>query len=401
MAGFPSSIPCCARHCLRQRPSSLTTIRFFTSSFARRKQGLALDYTYLNEPYSLIDLGELPTFPPTSDPALDALLNTFRQNVFLPSLLLRPQQALIYKTTRHHHLLGEDPVTATVPVSGATKDADTETVTLKPLNRFKDEPNSTGAFHKVLGLIKEKKDWDVIPGFLEGLRYSRRVLGKDMQEKLVRRAALGGRTGLVIELLRRSEKTGLRIENRAIAWWAMRGALETAIQSDWSEDGLKKAAHQALVLLELTDDPRNGVRKDITDEEDPRKRAETLGLAMGLLAAGGGEVREVRRLAQRMLKTFSYADLRVEDGNWRDANSKLLMWAPVRWAIEKALGVLGEGDLGRRITRVMTEDIQPAIEKALKIMKEQVADYGGEERPEVRHIGVITYEQLEQNTRKD
>ena len=404
MAGIPSSLPCCTRHCLRQRPSSLATIRFFTTSLARRKPGLSLDYTYFNEPTSLIDLGELPTFPPTSDPALDALLNTFRQNVFLPSLLLRPQQALIYKTTRNHHLLGEDPVAVTVPISGSTKDADTETVTLTPLNRFKDEPNSKEAFHKVLELMKEKKDWDVLPGFLEGLSYSGRVLTQNMQEKLVRRAALAGRTGLVIEILRRSAKTGVRIDNYDVARWAMRGALETAIRSDWSEDGLKKAAHQAIVLLELMDDPRNGVRKDIKDVNDPRKRPEILGLAMGLLAAGGGEVQEVKKLAQRMLETPKSASLQSPILTIRSANSKLVRWAPVRWAMEKALGVLGvlgEGDLGRRIKRVMTEDIQPTIDRALEIMKEQVANEREDGKPDVGRIGLITYEQLEQSTKRE
>ena len=271
---------------------------------------------------------------------------------------------------------------------------------MTPLNRFKDEPNSTEAFHNVLNLIKEEKDWDVIPGFLEGLNYSGRVLTKAMQEKLVRRAALAGRTGLIIELFRRSEKTGVRIDNLAVARWAMRGALETAIRSNWSDEGSKKAAHQAIVLMELMDDPRNGVREGIKDEYDPRKRPNILALAMGLLATGGGEVQEVTKLAQRMLETPISA-VQVEDGNWRDANSKLIKWAPVWWGIQTALGVLREGDLGRRIKRVMTEDIQPAIEKALKTMREQVADDRGEGESDIKRLGVITYEQLEQNIRRE
>ena len=241
----------------------------------------------------------------------------------------------------------------------------------------------------------------MLPGFLEGLNYSGRVLTKNMREKLVRKAALAGRTGLIIEILRRSAKTGVRIDDPIVARWAMRGALETAIRSDWSEDGLKKAAHQAIVLLELMEDPRNGVGRDVKDEDDPRKRPDIIALAMGLLAAGGGEVQEVKKLAQRTLESFQFEFVQWPSVTGRFANFRLMKWAPVGWAMKRTIGVLGEGDLGRRLGRLMIEDIQPAIDRALHILKEEVADFREEGNADVRRMGLITYEQLEQSTRRE
>ena len=389
MGSLAPSIPACTRHCLRQSSSHFSHFRCFTTSPVRPTKGSFSSHLYsIYIAHIYVDV--LPTFSPTSDPALDALLTTFRQNIFLPSLLLRSQRALIYQRSKQHHLLGEDPVTVSLPTKTSSQDPAPETFTLTPLDRQKDEPKSRKTFHKVLSLIKEKRDWDVVPSFLKGLKISGRVVDGNMQEKLIRKAAEAGRMGLVIELLREGEKTGVGIDSVGVAREVMWGALSSAITSGWSKEDVKKATTHAVLVLELMEDPNLGVGKGVRDKMDPRKRPEVLAIVMGLKVFDGAQEKEVEAWAKRVLQTLENADTGVEKRDWRDANDKLMMWTPVRWGMKMALNVLTEeGGLRRRIETALNGDVQSTVEKALRVVR----DFS----PEGRRRGVLLYNDLEKS----
>ena len=78
------------------------------------------------------NIGYLPTFHPTSSPALDELLSTFRTNIFLPAQLSAAQRKLVFRKKNHHLLTGDEPATATIG---------SEVVQMLPLDHLRDEPD--------------------------------------------------------------------------------------------------------------------------------------------------------------------------------------------------------------------------------------------------------------------
>ncbi|MCJ1247939.1 hypothetical protein MMC30_005154 [Trapelia coarctata] len=363
MAGIAPELAYPTRICLRLRHKPITQIRKYTTTPSRQKHG------------------PLPTFAPTSSSELDALLSTFRTNIFLPSHLLRAQQNLIYKKTLQHHLTGEDLINVELPTS--TSPTSKESFTLVPLDRFTDEPDTKASFHKLLDLMQAKSDWDVLPGFLEGLMGSKRKLKRDMAEKMVRRAGNAGRVGTIIECLRRTERTGLRVDNVALARVVMRGTLQTAIQSGWSEEGVTKAAKQAGVVMGLIEDPAHVPAEHQSKKIDPRRAPDVVAIAMALMAfkvlkvgegARVGDLLQVEKYAKRVLRLWDNAELHFNtftgEIKWVDASKGLLMWAPVVQGMRWAIRALGEqSETSKRLGKVLEADVEPSVEKTKQVVE--------------------------------
>ncbi|MCJ1393015.1 hypothetical protein MMC18_005887 [Xylographa bjoerkii] len=359
--------------CLRQASSTKPASRSFSSTTTRRKHG------------------PLPTFPPTSSPSLDALLSTFRTNVFLPSHLLRAQRALIYRRSLQHHLLGEDPITIAVPTSTS---GGSESFTLTPLEHMRDEPATAASLHELLSLLRTKADWHILPAFLEGLKHSGRKLSPTMAEKIVRRAAAAGQMGLAGECARMVARTGVKLDNVGLAREVVWGALQTAILAGWSREGTAAAAKQAEGMLVLMDDPAHVGGKEGTKGGDPRKAPEVLGVGMGLVALRSVKGREgdvggkVEKWARKMLNCWKHAELGVAEESWWDANRALMMWVPVEVGIEAAMKVLGEHtELGKRLGQVLKADVEPVVRKAKSILERDGPKEG-------RRRGMVMYEEL-------
>lgn len=253
----------------------------------------------------------------------------------------------------------------------------------------------------MLDLMQTKSDWDAFPSFLEGLKGSRRKVTRAMAEKLARRAGQAGRTGIVIEILQRTERTGVRLDHVALARHVMRGALQRAIQSGWSEAGIARAAKQAGVIMELMEDPAHVPADNERRDWDPRRAPDVVGLAMTLMAfkvlkAGEGEGKrdmlKVEKYAKRVLDLWKNADLYVpasEGFGWSDANTKLLIWAPVAQGMRWAIRALGEQhETARRLGTVLRGDVEPVLEKSERVVEESAPQK--EER-----AGVIMLKEME------
>ncbi|MCJ1385567.1 hypothetical protein MMC17_008690 [Xylographa soralifera] len=334
--------------------------------------------------------GPLPTFPPTSSPPLDALLSTFRTNIFLPSHLLRAQRALIYRPSQQHHLTGDDPITLTLPTASPLGRS-TEPFTLTPLNHLRDEPATTPAFHTLLSLLRTPTDWHVLPLFLAGLHTAGRALAPALAEKMIRRAAAAGQMGIVGECARMVARTGVRLDLVGVAREALWGAVQTAVRAGWSAEGTAAAARQAEGLLVLMEEPAHvGAQKP-----DPRRAPEVLGVGMGLVALrarSGGERDvggKVEKWARRMLDCWGGAELGVREGGWWDANRALMWWAPVEVGMRAAMGVLGEqSEVGKRLGVVLRADVEPVVRKAKGILERDGPKKG-------RRRGMVMYEELQ------
>ncbi|KAL8827519.1 MAG: hypothetical protein Q9191_003131 [Dirinaria sp. TL-2023a] len=366
MAAFALNPAHYCRSCLLRLSPPLQR-RSFTNTPSRRKHG------------------NLPKFTPTSSPDLDSLLSTFRNNIFLPSRLVKEQKKLIYSPKNRRMLLKSDE-----PVSVLIGD---EVLDLQPLNRLRDEPKTRASVAKVLALMKEGRDWVNLPGFLEGLKTARRKLRGWQVEKMVRRANECGRQGVVLECLRRVEGTAVGLWEVAVVRECMIGAVLKAQMDGWGSKGVEEGANFAMQVWDMLWDERHRVARP--PEKDPKLRPEIVGVVVEMLAAkavkvedGKGDSKELKKHVERLVGVWKYADLEVDEGGLYDANAKLMMWAPVWHGMKLARTVLGHdsqlgGELGKRIQK----DLDPLLKKAKEVVAANVPE-GGERR------GLKMYEQL-------
>ncbi|KAL8991899.1 MAG: hypothetical protein Q9188_007682, partial [Gyalolechia gomerana] len=300
----------------------------------------------------------LQTFIPTSSPELDKLLSTFRTNIFLPSHLLSLQKSLIYKS-KNHALLTNPEEPATVKIGN-------EVHQLHPLNHLTDEPNTRKSLAEILDTM-EGRDWVNIIPFLEGVKQSGRKVKGWQMEKIVRRMAKAGRQGIVMEMLRRVEGTGVKLGE---------------IGSGWSEEGVKEAERLMEGWWGMLSEERQVDKAVKKSSGDPKLSPEIVGLVMWIRAVRSvlfmekkDEEEKVKRAAEMVMAVWKHADLRINEEDWNDANHKLMMWAPVWYGMKMAQQVLGENTpLGRDLERIITTDLEPTLSKAREVVSQYAGD---------------------------
>ncbi|KAF6238611.1 hypothetical protein HO173_003117 [Letharia columbiana] len=311
--------------------------------------------------------GPLPVFHPTPSPDLDALLNTFRTNIFFPSHLLVLQQDLVYKKSNHALLTSDEP--ATVRLGD-------EVLQLLPLDKRRDEPPTRSSFAKVVQLMEETGDWGNMAAFLEGLKVARRKLAGWQVEKMVRRANEVGNQGVVMDILNKVKKTGVGLWDVKVCREVMRGAVLKATQSGWSDEGVERGLKYAEKIWDLMWDPRH-VEEQKKVGTDLRGRPEIVGVvvlmhAVKAVKLGGGkdEGGIVAKYAEVMLERWenSRGEMVIDAQDWSDANYKLMMWAPVWHGMKMARQVVGAGSpLGGRLDEKLSQDLEPLIHKSRAI----------------------------------
>ncbi len=238
----------------------------------------------------------------------------------------------------------------------------------------------------------EAKDWRNLPGFLEGLKTAGRKLKSRQVEKMVRRANAAGRQGVVLEVLRRGEGTGVRLQEVGFVREVMLGAVMRAIAGNWELEAVKEGEKYSRAYWELLWDEKHRVVRSA--EEDPKRRAEVVGVVVEMVAAGimkgeGGEgkVQDMRGLVERLLGCWQWVELGLDKENWDDANYKLLMWAPVWHGMVLARQVLGgESQIGKELGE-KAEKVESMLEQAKDIVA-AITPEGGKRR------GLQMYKQL-------
>lgn len=252
-----------------------------------------------------------------------------------------------------------------------------EVLQLRPLDKRRDEPPTRSSFATVVRLMGESGDWGNMAGFLEGLKVARRKLAGWQVEKMVRRANEGGKMGVVHDILRRVERTGVGLWDVKVCREVMRGAVLKAAQSGWGEEGIEKGVRYAENIWELMWDPRHTeVQKKI--EMDPRQRPEIVGVmalmhAVKVVKLGGGrdEGGMVEKYTQLMLTRWenSREVMAVDAQDWSDANYKLYVWAPVWHGMKLARQIVGaESPLGKRLSDKLSQDLEPLVQKCQAIL---------------------------------
>ncbi|CAD6591011.1 MAG: hypothetical protein ASARMPRED_005146 [Alectoria sarmentosa] len=343
------------RPCLRRL---ISQTRSFTTTPTQRKHG------------------PLPVFHPTSSPTLDALLSTFRTNIFFPSHLILLQQDLLYRKANHALLTSDEP--ATVRLGD-------EVLQLLPLDKRRDEPPTRSSFAKVVQLMGESGDWGNMAGFLAGLKVARRKLAGWQVEKMVRRANEGGKQGVMHEILRRVEKTGVGLWDVKVCREVMRGAILKGVQSGWSKEGIERGVKYADNIWELMWGPRHAEEQKKLGT-DPRGRPEILGVMVLMhaikalkLAGGKDEGGVLEKYAEVMLKRWenSRGEMVIDEQDWSDVNYKLSIWAPVWHGMKMARQVVGAGSpLGKKLGEKLSQDLEPLMQKSQAILSAHAPEEG-------------------------
>ncbi|KAL8867760.1 MAG: hypothetical protein Q9174_005451 [Haloplaca sp. 1 TL-2023] len=344
-----------------------TATRAFTTSAPRRKHGA------------------VPTFTPTSSPELDSLLSTVRTNIFLPSHLLKPQKSLLYRQ-KNHSLL-------TNPEEPATVKLGNEVHQLHPLDRVKDEPSTRKSLRKMMELC-EGGDWvNVIP-FLQGMRDAGRVIRGDQTSMMIRRMSKKGGEGVVLEVLRRTGATGVRLGDIRVARQVMWCAVRKCINSGFEQESVKEAERFVENAWAMCSEERHVDKETKAEFGDPKTRPEIVGVVLWaralrsvLFEEARDEDGKVRRAAEMLFAVWQNPS-KAAAGHWRDANMELDMWAPVWHGMNMARKVIGETTpLGRDLGNIITLDLEPLLGRSREVVSTYATD------PDKRR-GMITYEQL-------
>lgn len=223
--------------------------------------------------FLFIDLekGRVPSFSPTSSPELDALLLKFRKNVFLPPQLSSYEKKLVYHR-EYAKALKAEPVR--VDIGG-------EEFILEHINSLTDVPARIKGYRQFLSLMNEKKDWDNLAQFLEGLHDSKRILPCSLYCQTIRRAGLVGRLDAIIESVARVRTTGFKLNNEEVVTQLMYWILYKAQVSRFDEKETKQAlawAEKVAYLLEDIEHARSSGGNDV------RALPELIGILLQLAA---------------------------------------------------------------------------------------------------------------------
>ena len=241
---------------------------------------------------------------------------------------------------------------------------------------------------QLLDLMKEKEDWACLPGFLEGVRTAGRKVGFEHWEKIIRRAAQANQLGSAVECARRVDRTGLSLTTTGVVREFVYGVMLSTIKSDWSEEGVERAARHGEGILEMVEDPRHAnVQKPNLLREastrlgnplkgDPKRQPDIVGAVMGLVATrasryGNGKDNhgKVERYARRVVALWKYAELKVDEKDVHHANYMLTTWAPVWYGIQIAKVILGENSLsGRELQGTCFGQVQAVVKRSRQIL---------------------------------
>ncbi|KAH8805913.1 hypothetical protein F5884DRAFT_464775 [Xylogone sp. PMI_703] len=275
----------------------------------------------------------LPTFSPSSSPELDAILNSFRTKILLPSHLSRAHQQLISRD-RNRELLKSDSVT--VDIGG-------EEFRLEHIDVTKDVPNTRRALFSAIELMQTKSDWDNLPLILQGLNGANRKLKPKDAAKIVRKACLAGRHDVALECARRVGTTGFSLHDPEIVTELMWQLQKKAADANWSEKQTKQALAWAEMVADLLEDPRHAGSRTVS-ETDPRILPDVIGVLLQLAAVrasrhldGKDEDDKVAKYAERLSATDLEMLPRVSS---HEANYRLAALVPLLHAMKTTLTVL-------------------------------------------------------------
>lgn len=247
-------------------------------------------------------------------------------------------------------------------------------------------------------MCKEGRDWVNMVPFLIGLKTAGRKVKGWQFEKIVRRMGEKGGLGVVMEMARRVEGTGMKLGDVGVAREAMWGAVVKCVRSEWSEEGVKEAEKFIEAIWEMLSDERHVDRNATGKAGDPKMQPEIIGVLMWIRAlkstlftSSKDPDGKVKRAAEMVLAVWDPKSANTtidEEKSWYDANQKLMMYAPVWHGMKMARKIVGENTaLGRHLANTISLDLEPLLKKAQRIVAQHVGE-------DVTRRGLVVYGEI-------
>jgi hypothetical protein len=285
----------CTRCALRlQRAANSTTTTQYSRSLSTNPQAF---------------IRGLPSFQPTSNPELDALLTDFRYKHFLPAALEKPQWDLVFRN-KNRNFLKENPQSVSIG---------TEVFELQYLGGYGVMPNRKEQLSRVLDLMRkgEADDWNNLPNLLRGLH----AMGKDppprVRARMIRQASVSGRFDIVMKCLRAAQTTGLTLKDADTLHATIWGLRSIADQDDWGEDALGQALKYSNDVASLLESEVHGGGRNVP-ATDARRSPFVLGVFLELHAVYAYRFKKgedingrVNVFAERLLFNIPEAEMEV------------------------------------------------------------------------------------------
>jgi hypothetical protein len=235
------------------------------------------------------------------------MLAIFNSKILLPYHLNKEQQKLVYAQENKAKLEAE-------PVEITLGDV---TLTLEHLNRLH-LPNRSTHFREIIRKSKTSEDWENVVRMLEGFESAGITVKPKWKELVVRKLNDNGMYYLVLKALQRAKSTTVRLSDFGVLLQVLRGVRDMAASADWAEEETVKAQRLAKLVVELMEDEihhETRKRDDKVVEGDWRSEPVVIALRTELAATlsdrYGGDVEEVRKLANRLVNALKQGNYTV------------------------------------------------------------------------------------------
>jgi hypothetical protein len=222
----------------------------------------------------------VPSFSPTANAKVDALLLDWRRKVFIPAAVEPQHRELMYKGKMQKTLTEEPGVTV--------KFDDGEEIKLEPLNPLS-RPKLRSSLYDLASAAEANASpalWENLLPFLRGLKmaqYDIRVHHPHIQ-RLVRRACRSGRMDIVMQALNEEEVTGVSLKMQGIAQELFMYLHDRAAAVHFGGPEMAKITSEAEALERMMQDQLHKDPISRKGETDPRHSQRINAVLLGLYA---------------------------------------------------------------------------------------------------------------------
>jgi hypothetical protein len=216
--------------------------------------------------------GALPVFQPTASPELDTLLTTIRSKYFLPQYLNDAQRKLI-RSNKLRSQLENDPIYATLG---------DEEIRLEHIDVTREMPPRSSFLEVIRLLGTEKKDWQNLPGLLEGYHRSKVRLDNKWLAVAIEKAREAGALSVVMQCLQQVESNGFSLGIPEVREGVLLGLRREAKEAGWDVEGTKSLKRVEAVLRHMEHKAHCGSRR--VTETDPRAEPFVIAVPLELAA---------------------------------------------------------------------------------------------------------------------
>jgi len=288
-----------------------------------------------------------------------------------------------------------------------------EKIRLEHLDVTKDVPRKS-AFVQAIKLAKSYKDWENIPGLLEGYYRSKAKLQSNWLEKMIVLANEHGAMSVVIQALARVETNGFTLSIPIVRERILLEIRNNAKESKWSKKVTEKSSKYVDVVLNHMEHPKHCGSRVVTDQ-DPRAEPYVVAIPLELAAVqaqkfydGEDKYGKVEMYSTRLLAALAQQKTQLSGNEaWqvpRDAVKPVQLkdsvasidwlvtkFIPVRNALKLSLAVRGE--TWPEEERAFAVYLQKQIEEKLDLAEAEISKLTGREEGKITTTGLDEWKQ--------